>query len=59
MDEEYYFTCPYCYERVSMLLDLSTEGQIYVEDCEICCNPVEIDYQVKDGRIVSFDARKQ
>lgn len=59
MDEEYYFTCPYCYERVSFLLDLSAEGQIYVEDCEICCNPVEIDYQVEDGRIVSFDARKQ
>lgn len=59
MDEEYYFTCPYCYERVSFLLDLSAEGQIYVEDCEICCNPVEIDYQVEDGRIISFDARKQ
>jgi transcription elongation factor Elf1 len=59
MDEEYYFTCPYCYERVSFLLDLSAEGQIHVEDCEICCSPVEIDYQVEDGRIVSFDARKQ
>lgn len=51
------FTCPHCGERVSMLLDLSAGSQSYIEDCEVCCNPIEISYQVEDGRAVSFEAR--
>jgi hypothetical protein len=40
-----------------MLLDPSTGSQRYVEDCEVCCNPIEIIYQAEEGRIVSFEAR--
>ena len=39
---EHYFQCPYCWEEISMLLDPSIQQQNYVEDCEICCNPIEI-----------------
>lgn len=39
-----------------MLLDLSSGGQEYVEDCEVCCNPISISYQAKDGSITSFSA---
>lgn len=51
------FVCPHCGERISMVLDLSVESQSYVEDCEVCCNPIEISYQTEEGRIVSFEAR--
>ena len=27
-----------------MMLDLSVDQQIYVEDCEVCCRPLEISY---------------
>lgn len=50
------FTCPHCGERISVLLDLSAGFQRYNEDCEVCCNPIEISYQVEEGRIVSFRA---
>ena len=50
------FTCPHCGERISMLLDLSSGYQRYIEDCEVCCNPIEISYQAEEGRIVSFQA---
>jgi transcription elongation factor Elf1 len=50
------FTCPHCGERISMLLDLSAGLQRYIEDCEVCCNPIEISYQAEEGRIVSFQA---
>jgi hypothetical protein len=40
-----------------MLLDLSAGSQSYVEDCEVCCNPIEVSYQVEEGRVVSFEAR--
>jgi transcription elongation factor Elf1 len=54
---EHSFNCPYCGEEISMVLDLSVRRQTYVEDCEVCCKPIEISYSVEDGSLVSFDAR--
>jgi transcription elongation factor Elf1 len=53
---KHFFTCPHCGEWISMLLDLSASSQRYVEDCEVCCNPIEISYQAEEGTVVSFDA---
>ena len=50
------FTCPHCGERISMLLDLSAGYQRYIEDCEVCCNPIEISYQAEEGVLVAFQA---
>ena len=54
---EHYFLCPYCGEEISMVLDLSVRGQTYVEDCEVCCNPIEISYSVEDDALSSFAAK--
>jgi len=56
MLEEYFFTCPYCWEKISMLLDLTSGGQTYVEDCEVCCNPISIYFDVENGAVASFQA---
>jgi hypothetical protein len=40
-----------------MVLDLSARRQTYVEDCEVCCNPIEICYSVSDGIISAFIAK--
>jgi hypothetical protein len=53
---EYFFACPYCWQQISMLLDVSAGGQNYVEDCEVCCNPIQISYQVEDGNVTDFTA---
>lgn len=50
------FACPHCGERISMLLDLSAGYQRYIEDCEVCCNPIEISYRTEEGLLVSFEA---
>jgi transcription elongation factor Elf1 len=55
---EHYFSCPYCGEEISMVLDLSVPQQIYVEDCEVCCNPIEIRYSAADDELESFEARR-
>jgi Cysteine-rich CPXCG len=39
-----------------MLLDLSSGEQSYVEDCENCCNPIAISYDVLDGEVASFSS---
>ena len=54
---EHFFICPYCGEEISMALDLSVRRQTYVEDCEVCCNPIEISYSVEDDALASFDAK--
>lgn len=46
MLEEHEFICPYCWENISMLLDLTGGSQQYVEDCEVCCNPISIYYEI-------------
>lgn len=40
-----------------MVFDLSAGGQIYIEDCEVCCRAIEIRFAVEDGDIASFEAR--
>jgi transcription elongation factor Elf1 len=54
---EHFFFCPYCGEEISMVLDLSVRRQSYVEDCEVCCNPIEIAYGVEDDVLSSFTAK--
>jgi len=54
---EYFFQCPHCWERISMVLDLSVSGQTYVEDCEVCCHPIEVRYTVEEGVVCGFEAR--
>ena len=51
---EHFFQCPYCWENISMLLDTSVREQTYVEDCEVCCNPIEITPQFEDNELLSF-----
>ena len=54
---EHFFTCPYCGDEISMLLDVSVRSQTYVEDCEVCCNPIEVRYVIEDDTVVDFDAK--
>lgn len=55
---EHAFHCPYCLAPISMLLDPSIEAQTYVEDCEVCCSPIEIRYQIQDEEVVMFSAER-
>jgi predicted RNA-binding Zn-ribbon protein involved in translation (DUF1610 family) len=54
---EHSFTCPFCGEEISMVLDLSARRHTYVEDCEVCCNPPEISYTVEDDSLTHFEAK--
>lgn len=53
---EHFFTCPYCFEQISVLIDPSQDSQQYIEDCEVCCNPISFNIDVKNGQIESFFA---
>ena len=32
--------CPYCGEAINVLIDSSDIEQQYIEDCQICCKPI-------------------
>jgi transcription elongation factor Elf1 len=54
---EHSFTCPYCGEEISMVLDDSVSRQTYIEDCEVCCRPIQISYTIEEDALVEFSAR--
>jgi hypothetical protein len=44
--------CPYCGESIELIVDDSVEHQQYVEDCFVCCRPINVDVAVDaDGDI--------
>jgi transcription elongation factor Elf1 len=32
--------CPYCGENLVVLIDQTEAGQSYIEDCQVCCRPI-------------------
>ena len=52
---EQFFDCPHCGKTISILLDLSVLNQEYIEDCEVCCRPIEIRYEVGAGGEIEFE----
>jgi len=56
MEIEHFFTCPYCWQEISFVLDLSVAEQNYIEDCEVCCRPIQIFYTAEDFELTDFSA---
>lgn len=55
-------TCPYCWETIELLLDLSAGSQVYSEDCPVCCHPMTVQLQVdadNGGYVVEVDAESR
>ena len=45
-------------ERISMILDPQEEESEYIEDCEVCCRPIELFFKFSDDTLVNFEAKK-
>ncbi len=48
MLEEVAVSCPYCGARFTALVDCSAGSQSYVEDCHVCCAPINFLVQVDE-----------
>lgn len=51
--------CPYCWEAFSLLVDASIDSQEYVEDCEVCCRPIDFIVDIDEQNQVRVQARLQ
>jgi len=44
--------CPYCGEDIEVLLDGSESRQDYIEDCQVCCRPINFALTIElDGTL--------
>jgi len=41
--------CPFCAEPITIVVDFSAGSQTYVEDCQVCCQPMEVAVRVDAG----------
>ena len=52
--------CPYCGEYFETGADTSAGDQDYIEDCPICCRPIELHLVTgPDGELRSLTARRE
>jgi hypothetical protein len=50
--------CPYCGERVYLLIDCSVASQEYIEDCQVCCKPISLQVTINEQGIPQVEARR-
>jgi hypothetical protein len=40
-----------------MILDNQEESSDYIEDCEVCCRPIELEFKFSGMNLLYFDAK--
>ena len=58
MTEETQVNCPYCGEDFTTVVDCSTDDQVYIEDCFVCCRPISFHIRAVDGELESAETRR-
>jgi len=49
--------CPYCGESIELIIDDSVDSQQYVEDCFVCCRPINVSIAVDHDGNIQVDCR--
>lgn len=57
MQTTYEVVCPYCGQAQFIFLDISVRHQQYVEDCQVCCRPLELSVTVVGEDEILVDVR--
>jgi|KBSSwiStaDraftv2_1062776.scaffolds.fasta_scaffold6230196_1 hypothetical protein len=53
---EHPVVCPSCWETTNVLVDVSAGDQTVIEDCQVCCNPMQLTLTIEDGEITGIEA---
>ena len=48
-------TCYFCYEIFEVYLDLIEGNDTVIIDCDVCCNPNLISYQISNNSVSVID----
>jgi len=46
--------CPWCGERLETKVDLTADDRAYIEDCQVCCRPIDFNVELaEDGALLA------
>ncbi|MFN2361610.1 MAG: CPXCG motif-containing cysteine-rich protein [Marinobacter sp.] len=51
--------CPYCWETLEISVDPSVEDQEYVEDCQVCCQPIVVHVVLDENLTPAVNVRAE
>lgn len=51
--------CPYCWETLDISVDPSVADQEYVEDCQVCCQPILVHVVLDENLTPTVDVRAE
>ena len=51
--------CPYCGEQLEVAVDWTIRLQEYVEDCQVCCQPMTLTVRVDEDQEAVVEARTE
>jgi len=44
-------SCPYCGEIIQIIVDCSIPEQEYIEDCQVCCRPINFHINIDSDNV--------
>jgi hypothetical protein len=56
---EHAISCPYCGERITLLIDASINEQEYIEDCQVCCRPIVLNTMTSSDGTTTAGVRRE
>lgn len=48
--------CPWCGEEYAATIDTSQGDYVTIEDCAVCCRPIEVTVACEPGELISLEA---
>jgi hypothetical protein len=48
----YETTCPFCFETFAITIDTSQGDHSMIEDCTVCCRPIEFNVRCEPGEVI-------
>ncbi len=58
MEHVFQFQCPWCGETNDSFYDMSEGNTTYIEDCQICCRPINLSFTISsDGKVQATATR--
>lgn len=52
------FRCPHCFERNEISVETIYGSQRYIQDCQVCCQAMELIVEVANGELVKVTAER-
>ncbi len=60
IEQDWEFECPYCGGENSVRLEVTGgRKQSFIQDCTVCCQPIQITARFEKGEISDFSAERQ